>query len=233
MDQVARSSHAPDGTIEYTDDLNIAATCPATRALGPGIRAVVWVQGCVFHCPGCVAPDWIPIRPARFVRPEELADELLADPRVTGLTFSGGEPMIQAAGLARLARVARSRRDVDIICYTGFPRGLLVDTPPGPGVSDLLEQVDVLIDGPFIDRLNDNRGMRGSSNQRVHYLTDRLKGYDFENQHRVAEIHLLEGQAMVVGVPARHFKEAFELAMDQAVNSVVQGKERRIRYERV
>src|SRR5512146_912679 len=105
------------GEIQAGSVLNVAAICPTTRALGPGVRAVVWVQGCAFHCPGCIAPDWIPIRPARLVKPEALAEELLADPEVTGLTFSGGEPMLQASALARLARAARNMRDVDIICF--------------------------------------------------------------------------------------------------------------------
>lgn len=184
--------------------------------LGPGLRAVVWVQGCVFRCPGCVAPDWIPFHPARFVKPENLVKELLADPEVTGLTFSGGEPMVQAAGLARLAWLARSQRDLSIICFTGYLRGQLESQPPFPGVADLLEQVDVLIDGPYIDRLNDNQGLRGSKNQRIHYLTDRLRGYDFNQINRSAEIHVTDGHAMMVGVPPYRLGNAFQLAVEQS-----------------
>lgn len=209
--------------------LNIAALCSSTYALGPGRRAVVWVQGCAFHCPGCIAPDWIPIRPARLVRPEDLIDELLADPDVTGLTFSGGEPMLQAAGLAQVARLARSKRDLNIICFTGFIRAQLEAVPPGPGVVDLLDQVDVLIDGPYIARLNDNLGLRGSRNQKIHYLTDRLAGVDLEGQARKAEVVLTDGQAMMVGVPPHHLGEAF----NQAVNLAASQRWELLRYERV
>jgi anaerobic ribonucleoside-triphosphate reductase activating protein len=209
--------------------LNIAALCSSTYALGPGRRAVVWVQGCAFHCPGCIAPDWIPIRPARLVRPEDLIDELLADPDVTGLTFSGGEPMLQAAGLAQVARLARSKRDLNIICFTGFIRAQLEAVPPGPGVADLLDQVDVLIDGPYIARLNDNLGLRGSRNQKIHYLTDRLAGVDLEGQARKAEVVLTDGQAMMVGVPPHHLGEAF----NQAVNLAASQRWELLRYERV
>ena len=80
--------------------LNIAATCSATCVLGPGRRAVAWVQGCPFRCSGCVAPEWIPEVPAERLTPVQLAARLLVDPNVDGLTFSGGEPMAQAAGLA-------------------------------------------------------------------------------------------------------------------------------------
>ena len=97
-----------DGTSSSV--LNIAATLVGTTALGPGYRAVVWVQGCPIHCAGCIAPDWIPFTPNRLVSPAELVAELLVDPLVTGLTFSGGEPMAQAAGLAQVAHLARQRR---------------------------------------------------------------------------------------------------------------------------
>jgi anaerobic ribonucleoside-triphosphate reductase activating protein len=197
--------------------------------LGPGIRAVVWVQGCGFHCPECIAPDWTAIRPARIVQPEVLVDELLADPRITGLTFSGGEPMLQAAGLALLARLARRKREINIICFTGYQRAVLENTPPVPGVYDLLDVVDVLIDGPYIARLNDNRGLRGSSNQRVHFLTDRLVGFDLETYPRNAEVKLQDGQAMLVGVPPTGLGDAFRSALDKAN----QLKWEMLRYERV
>ena len=196
--------------------INTAAVCTSTRALGPGLRAVVWVQGCAFHCPGCIAPDWIPIHPARLVSPDELVDELLANPQVTGLTFSGGEPMLQAAALARLARLARARRSIDIICFTGFVREPLEAQPPFPGVYDLLEQVDVLIDGPYISRMNDNTGLRGSHNQRVHYLTSRLAHYDLAHAPRQAEIQVSDGHALLVGVPPHRVSEAYTRAVERA-----------------
>jgi anaerobic ribonucleoside-triphosphate reductase activating protein len=183
--------------------LNVAATCRATRALGPGLRAAVWVQGCPLRCRGCLAPDWIPFRPARALSPAELAAELLAEPGVSGLTFSGGEPMAQAAGLARAARLARRERPLSLICFTGFRLERLRSRPPSPGVDDLLDEVDVLIDGPYLPELNDGRGLRGSANQRVHFLTGRLRevGYDFAGRPRQAEVRLGVGETFLVGVP--------------------------------
>jgi anaerobic ribonucleoside-triphosphate reductase activating protein len=189
--------------------LNIAYLCPATKALGPGLRAVVWVQGCCFRCPGCIAPEWIPYRIANLVSPESLAEKLLTNPEVEGFTFSGGEPMLQAAGLATLAQIARKKQDISIICYTGFPLERLQENPPAPGVPDLLSQIDVLIDGPYVDTLNDERGLRGSTNQRIHFLSDRLKGFDFEACPRTVEIHILEGEALLVGVPSKAGLRAF------------------------
>ncbi len=210
-----RQFDSPPGL--YQDDraetINVAAVCRSTRSLGPGTRAVLWVQGCAFHCPNCIAPDWIPIRPARMARVDALVTELLGDPSVTGLTFSGGEPMLQAASLARLAWEARKMRSLDIICFSGFTLAHLRRNPPGPGVAELLDQVDVLIDGPYIDKLNDNQGMRGSSNQQVHYLTQRLAGHDFSEKPRRVEIQIQHGEAMLVGVPPQQLKSLVNQAV--------------------
>jgi anaerobic ribonucleoside-triphosphate reductase activating protein len=194
-------------------DVQVAASCVGTRALGPGLRSAVWVQGCPFRCAGCIAPDWIPQRPpAREVHPDDLAAELLADPDVTGLTFSGGEPMAQAAALAAVIRAARRTRDVTLICFTGYRLAELGRRPPGPGVGDLLAEIDVLIDGRYVAARNDNRGLRGSDNQRVHMLTDRLAAAyeDLAGGPRRTEIRLRERSAMLVGVPDRVAAGAFE-----------------------
>lgn len=197
-------------TQDQTLLLNIAATHIGTDALGPGRRAVVWVQGCPIHCKGCIAPDWIPFKPARLVTPEALVDELLADPRIDGLTFSGGEPMAQAPGLARVAELARQSREMNIICFSGFTLDKLRAAPPFQGVADLLAQIDVLIDGPYIASQNDNRGLRGSSNQRIHHLTNRLAAYELASIPRRAEVLVREGHVMMVGVPPRGLLDSLE-----------------------
>ncbi|QQM40184.1 4Fe-4S single cluster domain-containing protein [Streptomyces liliifuscus] len=199
--------------------LNVAATHVGTEALGPGVRSVVWVQGCPFRCAGCIAPDWIPDRPARRAEPAELAEELLADPRVTGLTLSGGEPMQQAAGLAELVGRARSTRDVSVICFTGHRLERLRTRPPTTGVPELLAAVDVLIDGVYVAALDDGRGLRGSSNQRIHHLTGRLAncGYDFAGRPRTAEIAVDGPQALLIGVPPTGLLDVFDTAVDAAL----------------
>jgi len=147
--------------------------------------------------------------------PEEVVSELLVHPEVTGLTFSGGEPMLQAAGLAAVARLARRQRDLSIICYTGFTLEQLRAHPPGPGVEDLLNEIDVLIDGPYIEELNDQQGLRGSANQRIHYLTDRLRWFDFVHIPRRIEIYLEGEYALLVGIPTSEQLAAFERALTQ------------------
>ncbi|MDG9710480.1 4Fe-4S single cluster domain-containing protein [Streptomyces sp. DH10] len=199
-------------------DLNVAATRVGTHALGPGRRSVVWVQGCPFRCAGCLAPDWIPNRAARHVAPAQLADELLADPDVTGLTLSGGEPMAQAAGLVALVRAARARRDLTVICFTGYRLERLRARPPAPEVPELLGLLDVLIDGQYVTGLDDGKGLRGSSNQRVHHLTPRLATceHDFTGGPRTSEITLEGNTALLVGVPPPGLLAAFDSAVKGA-----------------
>jgi anaerobic ribonucleoside-triphosphate reductase activating protein len=185
---------------EYVHVLNIANIAARTRALGPGTRAVVWVQGCPLNCPGCLAPGWIPFVPATQWTPAEILEKLDLD-SITGMTFSGGEPMEQAAGLAALVRLARQKKDLDLICFTGYRYERLLKNPSNDGVADLLAQVDVLVDGPYIQSLNDSVGLRGSSNQRVIHLTSRLKGHDLELQKRKVEITITNGELAFIGIP--------------------------------
>ncbi|MDH6541091.1 4Fe-4S single cluster domain-containing protein [Streptomyces lavendulae] len=210
-----------------TPVLNVAATRIGTEALGPGLRSVLWVQGCPFHCAGCMSPEWIPDRPARQAEPAALAAELLSDPRVDGLTFSGGEPMRQAAGLAEVARLARREREVSVICFTGYRLERLRSAPPSPGVPALLAAVDVLIDGLYVAALDDGRGLRGSTNQRIHHLTRRLadRGYDFAHRPRTAEIAISGPEALLVGVPPSGLLAAFDRAVDSVRARTSPGRE--------
>jgi anaerobic ribonucleoside-triphosphate reductase activating protein len=191
--------------------LQLAEICVGTRALGPGVRSAAWVQGCPFRCPGCIAPDWIPARSGRAVRPAELAAKLLGHPLVTGFTFSGGEPMSQAAGLAEVIAVARRQRDLTLICFTGYRLAELRTRPPNPGVAELLAQTDVLIDGRYVAGRNNGRGLRGSDNQQIHMLSGRLTSAlaEFTDGLRRTEIRLSDRSALLVGVPARGVAEAF------------------------
>lgn len=185
--------------------LNLAAFCPETYALGPGVRAAVWVQGCPFHCPNCIAPDWIPQIKANLVEPEVLARKIIVNPSVTGITLSGGEPMLQAHPLAELIRLCKQSRDFNVIVFTGFRYESLLQKTEDIGVQQLLGLTDVLIDGPYIQAKNDGIGLRGSANQRIIYLTDRLKNYSLETFPRQIEYHFTGSETLIVGIPPLHW----------------------------
>lgn len=195
--------------------LNVAQLELVRDLLGPGLRGVVLVQGCRRRCPGCIAEDWLPFKPAHLVRPEEVVDLLLRDVQMSGLTFSGGEPMLQAAGLAELVRLVRQQRGVNVICFSGYRLEQLRRQPPGPGVADLLGVIDVLIDGPYRHELDDDKGLRGSSNQRIHFLTPALEACaaDFACMPRHAKIYIEDDVVTMIGVPPANMVQAVERAL--------------------
>jgi anaerobic ribonucleoside-triphosphate reductase activating protein len=193
--------------------LNIAEICPKTRTLGPGQRFVIWVQGCCFRCEGCVSPDWIPDKQRNIVHVEKLVELISSIPDIDGLTFSGGEPMLQAAALAELFTGLRQRRDLSIMCFSGFTLPQL-RSKSNPHIDKVLDLIDVLVDGLYIPRLNDNKGWRGSSNQVVHHLSTRHlhESHLFTERKRDIEIHMGDEAALVVGVPPLNFSDTFKQA---------------------
>jgi anaerobic ribonucleoside-triphosphate reductase activating protein len=187
--------------------LNIAEICPATRALGPGLRAALWVQGCPIGCPGCIAPDWIPNTPAHRLRPTEVAARLLSTPDIEGITLSGGEPMAQAAGLAEMLRSVRATRSsLHVICFSGFTYEALLRQPPASGVPDLLSQIDLLIDGPYVQALNQGDTFAGSRNQRLIPLSQRPLPGNQRWELRKLEVHIRDGAILTVGVPPKDWE---------------------------
>lgn len=184
--------------------LNIAEICSDTHALGPGQRFVVWVQGCCFRCRGCISPDWIPLQSANAIAATALAEKILATPGLEGVTVSGGEPMLQAKALLALFKCLREPMDISIICFTGFTLAQL-RAQSDPDINEILNIIDVLIDGQYIADLNDNKGWRGSSNQTVHFLSSKHlpDAHLFLERDRHVEIHLNDDSMLVVGVPAK------------------------------
>jgi anaerobic ribonucleoside-triphosphate reductase activating protein len=196
-------------------NINVAHYEYPIRTLGPGLRAAIWVQGCNLNCQGCVSKEWIPDIEATLITPEELAEKILNYPELTGITISGGEPMLQAGGLAKMIRIVRRKKDISVISYTGNTLEQLKQTPPTTGAKDFLSLIDVLIDGPFVNSLNDNYGLRGSSNQQINHLTDRHITYDFKGQPREVEIHIRDGQLIMAGVPPQNMHGFLEKTAEQ------------------
>ncbi|MEI7590458.1 MAG: 4Fe-4S single cluster domain-containing protein [Deltaproteobacteria bacterium] len=137
--------------------LHIADIHAPVITLGPGRRFVVWVQGCCFDCSGCTSPQWRTSDGGVFTEVEELSQVICKTPNIQGLTISGGEPMLQAGTLAHLVQIVRRRRPLSVICYTGFDLKAL-ENDKEPARMKLISLCDVLIDGPYIAALNDNRG---------------------------------------------------------------------------
>ena len=134
---------------------------------GPGIRYTIFTQGCPHHCPGCHNPESHDPAGGYERDTEELLAEFRKNPLLKGMTFSGGDPFLQAAPLSRLAEAVHTLGK-DILVYTGYTMEyLLAHLEEQPGWRELLEQTDVLIDGPFIQQQKSlGLRFRGSANQR-------------------------------------------------------------------
>lgn len=135
-----------------------------TTVDGPGFRTAVYAAGCTHHCPGCHNPQSWDIRAGRLMTVEEILHPILSDP-FADVTFTGGDPMMQPEGFAELARAIKERSTKSIWCYTGYTYEQLLDMPTQ---RELLNYIDVLVDGPFVQSLrNEQLRFRGSSNQRL------------------------------------------------------------------
>ena len=148
--------------------LRIAGIVPESFVDGPGIRLTVFVQGCPHHCPGCHNPQTHDFEGGHFIDREDILDMIEENPLLDGITFSGGEPFAQAAGLVPLAREVKER-GFHLMIYTGYTYERLMElSPEHPELLELLSFADVLVDGPFIlAKRSLELKFRGSTNQRL------------------------------------------------------------------
>jgi len=186
------------------DLLNISLIEYPVRTLGPGNRFGIWVQGCPFNCKNCVSPETIPFKKNHLMAIKDLVKEIMQYPKLDGLTISGGEPMMQAKRLKTLITILKQLQPtLDVIVYTGFNLPDLV----WEDAKLFLKEVDVLIAGIYIDKLNDNKGLRGSSNQKIHFLTNQLKPYEslFYHANRTLDFTIKEEHLQMIGIPHKDF----------------------------
>lgn len=134
---------------------------------GPGLRFAVFVQGCPHHCPGCHNPDSHAFGTGTPTEPEKILARIRNNPLLDGVTFSGGEPFCQAKELAALGREIKAM-GLHLISYTGFTFEYLYEHRAENSYGELLETIDLLVDGRFVEELRTlELRFRGSSNQRI------------------------------------------------------------------
>ena len=148
--------------------MKIAGTIQDSIVDGPGLRFVVFTQGCPHACPGCHNPETHDINGGEEKAVEEIIAEMRKNPLTDGLTLSGGEPFLQAAACVELTRAAKAG-GLNVWVYSGWTLGeLLEKAKTDEDVAALINLIDVLVDGRFDEtkRSLDLR-FRGSSNQRL------------------------------------------------------------------
>lgn len=148
--------------------LRIAGIIKESIVDGPGIRMVVFAQGCKHRCPGCHNPETHAFDGGTLVTVESIIEQAKKNPLLDGITFSGGDPFEQAPAFSILAREAK-KLNLDIVTYTGYTyEYLLENLSRHDGWDTLLDLTDILVDGKYeSSKRNILLKFRGSENQRI------------------------------------------------------------------
>ena len=186
--------------------MNLARLLYPVRVLGPGNRIGLWLCGCNRACKGCSNPELWGKRPEYEITPKKvfaLIQEIASLHIVDGFTISGGEPMDQTSDVAELIRLLKSVSD-DILIYSGYTIEELKDRKE-PDTDYILHEVAVIIDGEYVEDLNNDVILRGSSNQKIHILNseyyDRYQHYFSETTNQIQNFVTTDG---IVSVGIHH-----------------------------
>ncbi|MBN1610345.1 MAG: radical SAM protein [Polyangiaceae bacterium] len=184
------------------------ATCPEIRvhaivhqsvSNGPGVRSVVWLQGCSRGCPGCFNPETHPAQGGQQIGASELADELLAV-QPSGVSISGGEPFEQPEGLLGLVTQLRQRApESSLLVFTGYRLEEVRSMPLGRAI---LSRLDVLVAGPYVESLPSHQWLVGSSNQTIHLLSMRHEPEQFVRPRQIEVVLRPDGTVCTTGFRA-------------------------------
>lgn len=148
--------------------LRLSGIVEESIADGPGLRYVLFTQGCPHDCRGCHNPQTHSFEGGFLFTVKAALEQFDENPLLAGLTLSGGEPFLQAASLCAVAQGV-CERGKTVVTYTGYTFESLQELAVrDPWVARLLDLTDTLIDGPYMEELRDMElPFRGSSNQRI------------------------------------------------------------------
>lgn len=183
---------------------------PRSRANGPGVRTVVWFQGCTLGCVGCFNPATHAQVASPATGGSVDLDAVIASlagaaaTGIEGLTLSGGEPMQQIDAAIALLAAARLA-GLSTFMFSGYTIEEIQTLPRGGAALALL---DVLVDGRYRSDLRLGQGLRGSSNQRVHLLSNRYTSRDIDDAP-LGEVRIApNGEVILTGVTPLRLKTA-------------------------
>ena len=144
--------------------LQVISIIEDTMVDGPGFRTAIYAAGCKHQCKGCHNPKSWDFKAGRAMTTDQIM-QIIKQDSFANVSFSGGDPMYQPEGFAELAQAIRSQTNKTIWCWTGFSFEMLLRMPKQ---RELLELIDVLVDGPYVEALRDTDLLfRGSRNQRL------------------------------------------------------------------
>ena len=183
--------------------IRVYMSVPCSEVLGPYKRFVIWVQGCNRRCQGCLAKDSWALDGGELVKVDELVDKIMQQDAIEGITISGGEPFLQQEALCELITRVREHKDIGVIIYTGMLYSEIETTA-------LAHLTDIIVDGEYVEALNDNKSLRGSSNQNIICLTERYKDIIskyYGVQGRKIELLLSDRRTQMIGIPSKEFEK--------------------------
>ena len=171
-----------------------------SQANGPGTRAVLWLQGCPFDCPGCFNPGLRDFERGEILQVEELIEWAVSLKGIDGISISGGEPTEQIQPLNRFLSAIKKNTDLSLLLFSGRTEKEIHKLSGGKELFDL---IDVLIEGPYKRELANPPGMWPSSaNQRIRLLTDRYNKNNFFNLPETEIIITEQGEVVESGLGA-------------------------------
>lgn len=170
------------------------------KTLGPGSRVGIWMNGCSRGCVGCISPELQTYDHSKEVSVNELMYMIKRiDASIDGFTISGGEPFFNPTALNALVQSLVSICD-DILIYTGYTIEEL-RAQKNADVNSVLSTCAALIDGPYIKELNDNKGLRGSSNQRCFIFKYHNRYDGIETSDRTLQNIMYGNKVLTIGIP--------------------------------
>lgn len=181
--------------------------------LGPGQRIAIWTVGCSKHCANCANKELWDRNNGKSISPEVLVgiiNEVIDTHKVDGVTFTGGDPLEQFDELLEFVRLL-SPLSSDILIYTGYTLSEAKQCISPEKWNEFIDMIAVMIDGPYIDKLNDNRCvLRGSSNQNIIYFNEKVKEryIPYLEEGRKIQNVYYENKLISVGIHNRESKEA-------------------------
>ena len=176
---------------------------PASRANGPGLRAVLWVQGCTLGCPGCFNPETHPSGGGNQLSVNSVMEKILAEQgEIEGITISGGEPLQQRIALQGLLARIKRETSLSVVLFSGYSWN---EIQKMPRIQILLNNVDILLAGRYDQSQRIATALTGSANKTIHFLSPRYSAQAF-NTVPVAEVILTQkGEIHLTGINPVHW----------------------------
>jgi anaerobic ribonucleoside-triphosphate reductase activating protein len=179
-------------------NLRIAHIEPESEVNGPGTRMVIWFQGCSINCPGCFNPEFQSFEDGQIMQTSEILSRILENQEtIEGITFSGGEPLLQAEGFFALCQKISEETNLGMILLTGYNWQQITHNPT---FSRILELMDLIIAGPYDQNQRQANHLVGSRNKTLHFLTDRYSPNDLQNLAETEVIIDHEGNISISGI---------------------------------